>query len=251
MQYRCWLSSMQYLFAAWKLLSDLPQNINVFQTCLQGAAELPGQKSGKAAAKGPKRQSFQREQHSSRGPRDGGQDSSGAALTEGPAPMSASVTKKQKITSTKQADKGAAAEHSAALHSDQQPRKKSMKQKAAAGASQSPAQQTTADGSERAGNKKRRRPAAEDKGAHEQTAEERARSRLASFAKPTLAGPSSSSMPDRKRRKKQERADEAGAGAAPMAVLEEPAGPKLTKAQKKNLWRAKRRALQHKLQPVV
>ena len=223
----------------------------MLHTCLQGAAELPGQKSGRSAAKGAKRQSFQREQHNSGAPHDGGQKSFGAATTEDTAPLSASVAKKQSIASTNQDDKGTAAESSAALHSDQQPRKKSMKQKAAAGTPQIPAQQSPAAGSERCGIKERRRPAAEDKGAHEQTAEERARSRLASFAKPTLAGPSSSSMPDRKRRKKQERADEAGAGAAPLAVPEEPAGPKLTKAQKKNLWRAKRRALQHKLQPVV
>ena len=220
-------------------------------TYLQGAAELPGQKLGKAAAGGAKRQSFQREQHNSRAPHNDGQESFGAATAEDPAPLSNSAAKKQRITCAKQDDEGIAAGHSAALHSDQQPHKKSTKQKAATGAPQSTAQQDAAAVSERAGNKKHRRPAAEDKGAHEQTAEERAQSRLASFAKPTLAGPSSSSMPDRKRRKKQERADEAGAGAAPPAVPEEPAGPKLTKAQKKNLWRAKRRALQHKLQPVV
>ena len=220
-------------------------------TCLQGAAELPGQKSGRAAAKGAKRQSFQREQHNSRAPHDDVRESTGAAFIEDPASLSDPVAKTQKITQTKQADTGAAADITAALHSDQQPRKQSMKQKAAAGASQSPAQQTAADGSERAGNKKGRRPAPENKGAHELTAEERARSRLASFAKPTLAGPSSSGMPDKKRKKKQERADKAGAEAAPPAVPEELSGPKLTKAQKKNLWRAKRRALQHGLQPLV
>ena len=229
----------------------MPPNIDKLHTCLQGTAELPGQKSGRAVAKGAKRQSFQREQHDSRAPHDGGRESVGAATAEDPAPLSNSVAKKQKIASTKQDDKGTAAESSAALHSDQQPRKKSMKQKAAAGIPQGPAQQSPAAGSEPAGIKKRRRPAAEDRGAHEQTAEERAQSRLASFARPTLAGPSSSSMPDTKRRKKKERADKAGAGAAQPAVPEEPAGPQLTKAQKKNLWRAKRRALQHKQQPVV
>ena len=37
--------------------------------------------------------------------------------------------------------------------------------------------------------KKRKRLDQESKGVHEQTAEEKAQSRLASFAKPTLAGP--------------------------------------------------------------
>ena len=242
---------MRCLSAAWTTPVRIAPIIDTVHTCLQGAAELPGQKSGRAVTKGAKRQRFQREQHNSRAPRDGGQESIGSATAEDAASLSASVAEKQKITSTKQGDQGAAAEHSAAVHINQQPRKKTMKQKAAAGAPQSPAQQDTAAGSEHAGSKKRRWPAAEDKGAHEQTAEERARSRLASFAKPTLAGPSSSSMPDSKRRKRQERADKAGAGAAPPAAPEEPAGPKLTKAQKKNLWRAKRRALQHGLQPVV
>ena len=234
--------------------SGLPQAF--CHTCLQGAAELlPGQKPGKAAAKGLKRQSFQREQRSSREPHDGSHETFGAVTAEGPAPVRTSAAKKQKQRSLQQNLKGAArheeaaAEHSAALHSNQQPRKKSVKQKAAAGAPQSNAQQDTAAGREHAGSKKRTRPAREDKGAHEQTAEERARSRLASFAKPTLAGPSSSSsMQDRKRRKKEERADKA---AAPSAAPEEPAGPKLTKAQKKNLWRAKRRALQQRSQPVA
>ena len=232
-------------------IKDNPECLTLLHTCLQGTAELPGQKSGWAIAKGAKRQSFQREQHNSRGAHNGGHESFGAGLTEDPAPLSASAKQKQKITSTKQDDKGVAAEHSAALHSNQQPRKKTVKKKGDAGAPRSPAQQDAAAGSEPVGTQKRRRPAAEDKGAHEQTPEERARSRLASFAKPTLAGPSSSSMPDSKRRKRQERADKVGAGAAQPAVPEEPAGPQLTKAQKKNLWRAKRRALQHKLQPVV
>ena len=204
--------------------------------------------------KGPKRQSFQREQHSSGGPHSGGHESSGAVATEDPAPTSASVAQKRKMRSVKQEPKGAAchkeaaAEHSAALRSDQQSRKESLKQKAAAGAPQGPLQQDAAAGGKHAGHQKRRRPALEDRAAHEQTAEEKARSRLASFAKPTLTGPSGSSMPDRKRRRKQERADKA---AAPPAAPEEPAGPTLTKAQKKNLWRAKRRALQHRSQPVV
>ena len=87
--------------------------------------------------------------------------------------------------------------------------------------------------------KKRKRLDQESKGVHEQTAEEKAQSRLASFAKPTLAGPGSTSLP-RKERKQQ--AEE------PAQAPEQPAGPMLTKAQRKNMWRAKRRAMQHKEQ---
>ena len=79
----------------------------------------------------------------------------------------------------------------------------------------------------------------DNKGVHEQTAEEKAQSRLASFAKPTLAGPSGTSQL-KKKRKQQD--------SEPAQEPEQPEGPKLTKAQRKNLWRAKRRAMQTKTQ---
>lgn len=87
--------------------------------------------------------------------------------------------------------------------------------------------------------KKRKRPGQDDKGVHEQTAEEKAQSRLASFAKPTLAAPAGSSDEMRKRKKKVSEQPAA-------AVPDKPEGPKLTKAQRKNMWRAKKRALQQK-----
>ncbi len=99
-------------------------------------------------------------------------------------------------------------------------------------------------GEQSAHRRKRKRPHREPRSIREQTAEERAQSRLASFAKPTLTGPCGASQMGRRKRGEQQ---EAGGAAAHE---EEPSGPKLTKAQKKNLWRAKRRAMQHK-QPAV
>ena len=200
----------------------------------QSSAEL----ARKSRKKTPhQRQSFAREQHRSTAPLQPGSTDSL------PAPAESAVLK-QKQTGVPEGPKAAApttlaagntAEKRAALAKKvAKPLKK--RAKASVEVEADPGQTEAAD-VEPMKQKKRKRLEQDSKGVHEQTAEEKAQSRLASFAKPTLAGPGSASQP---RKKPKQQAEE------PAQVPEQLAGPTLTKAQRKNMWRAKRRAMQHK-----
>lgn len=229
---------------------------------MQSATERSGKREKKAPLQ---RQSFKREQH---GKREAGQGSVQAPSNGELTASSQATAQKQKHAGTEKLRKGptgdravqeAAAGQAQAGDGGAKVQKKqkraadqgqpgggkvNKKRKHAAEHAEQTAEPPAApDGEQEAHYKKRKRPDQESRGIREQTAEERAQSRLASFAKPTLAGPGSASQIKKKKKKQQE----AGRGAAPP---EEPSGPKLTKAQKKNLWRAKRRAMQHK-QPAA
>ena len=237
---------------------------------MQSATERSGKREKKAPLQ---RQSFEREQH---GKRDAGQGTIQAPSNGELTASSQATARKQKHAGTEklrkgptgdravqeeaaagqaQAGDGAAKVQKKQKHAADQGQpgggKVNKKQKHAAEQAEQTAESPAApDGEQEAHHKKRKRPDQESRGIREQTAEERAQSRLASFAKPTLAGPGSASQIKKKKKKQQEQQQqqqEAGRGAAPP---EEPSGPKLTKAQKKNLWRAKRRAMQHK-QPAA
>ena len=234
------------------------------------------ERSGKREKKAPlQRQTFEREQH---GKREAGQGIAQAPSDEELASSCQATARKQKHEGTEKLRKGptgdtavqeeAAAGQAQAGDGEAKVQKKqkrdadqgqpgggkvNKKRKHAAEQAEQTAEPAAAvDGEQKAHHKKRKRPDQESRGIREQTAEERAQSRLASFARPTLAGPGSASQIKKKEKKmqqqQQQQQQEAGGAAAPP---EEPSGPKLTKAQKKNLWRAKRRAMQHKQQPAV
>ena len=202
----------------------------------QSTAEL-ARKTGKKLPH--QRQSFEREQHRSKAPRQPEASDSLAAPVE-------TAVGKQKQSGVKKGSKAATTTASAVGAGAQQERARAKtdckplkKQKTVASEDIAPLEVSGAAGEVPVKHQKRKRPEQDSKGVHEQTAEEKAQSRLASFAKPTLAGPSSTSQ-TRKKRKQQ--------AGEPEPAPEQPAGLKLTKAQKKNIWRAKRRAMQHKEQ---
>ncbi len=187
------------------------------------------------------RQSFEREQHRRAAPQQPeGSDSLAAPV------KSAMLKQKQPVL---KCSKAAVAEPPAVDNSAQQqgaqaekaarPLKQQKKQNKSASRDEASLDQSGAAEVETVKLKKRKRPEQDSKGVHEQTAEEKAQSRLASFVKPTLAAPGGASQP---RKKKKQQAGEA------VPAPEQPEGPKLTKAQRKNIWRAKRRAMQHKEQ---
>ena len=214
-----------------RLLSLMMRRVWLPQT----AAELPRRGGNQAPHQ---RQSFEREQHRrAQPPQPEGSDSLAAPAK--PAAL------KQRQPDLKKASKAAAAEAPAADSSEQQQgaqalrAAKPLKKQKRSASKDEPLRQNEAADVETVKQKKRKRPEQDSKGVHEQTAEEKAQSRLASFAKPTLAAPGSTSHP---RKKKKQQAAEA------VPAPEQPAGPQLTKAQRKNIWRAKRRAMQHKEQ---
>ena len=231
------------------------------------------ERSGKREKKAPlQRQTFEREQH---GKREAGQGIVQAPSNKELASSSQATAQKQKHEGTEKLRKGPTGdrlvqEEAAAGQAQAEDGEAKVRQKQKRGADQGQpgggkvnkkrkhaaeqAEQTAepaaaVDGKQKAHHKKRKWPDQESRGIREQTAEERAQSRLASFARPTLAGPGSASQIKKKKKKEQQQQQEEAGGAA--APPEEPSGPKLTKAQKKNLWRAKRRAMQHKQQPAV
>lgn len=212
--------------------------------CTDGDAGRLSQSAAELARKGGKkmphqRQSFEREQHRSKAPRQPEASDSLAAPVETAVvkPKQPGVKKGSRAatTTTTAAGNGAPLERAGAKTDGKplnKPKTDASKDDARLEVSRAAAEVPVK-------HQKRKRPEQDSKGVHEQTAEEKAHSRLASFAKPTLASPSSTSQ-TRKKRKQQ--------AGEPEPAPEQPAGPKLTKAQKKNIWRAKRRAMQHKEQ---